>query len=139
MFEQRASPDAVDPSEESTDTEDNEEEDLGVLDDQRSIILHLLSQLKLGMDLTRVRGHTLYTHIYYNPYNVYVMAVSVRYVLLYVFSLHMNSITKHLKVCCLFAYANSCLFKVKLLSFVYSFVHGLLRLINTFILLDSTA
>ncbi|KAK3572445.1 hypothetical protein QTP86_032668 [Hemibagrus guttatus] len=44
----------VDPSEESTDTEDNEEEDLGVLDEQRSIILHLLSQLKLGMDLTRV-------------------------------------------------------------------------------------
>uniref|UniRef100_A0A3Q3WP98 Oxysterol-binding protein n=1 Tax=Mola mola TaxID=94237 RepID=A0A3Q3WP98_MOLML len=42
------------PSEEVTDTEDNEEEDLGVLDDQRSIILHLLSQLKLGMDLTRV-------------------------------------------------------------------------------------
>uniref|UniRef100_A0A8C2ZN67 Oxysterol-binding protein n=1 Tax=Cyclopterus lumpus TaxID=8103 RepID=A0A8C2ZN67_CYCLU len=39
---------------EVTDTEDNEEEDLGVLDDQRSIILHLLSQLKLGMDLTRV-------------------------------------------------------------------------------------
>uniref|UniRef100_A0A4W6E4W8 Oxysterol-binding protein n=1 Tax=Lates calcarifer TaxID=8187 RepID=A0A4W6E4W8_LATCA len=38
----------------SADTEDNEEEDLGVLDDQRSIILHLLSQLKLGMDLTRV-------------------------------------------------------------------------------------
>lgn len=36
--------------------EDNEEEDLGVLDDQRSIILHLLSQLKLGMDLTRVRA-----------------------------------------------------------------------------------
>lgn len=43
------------PAEEVTDTEDNEEEDLGVLDDQRSIILHLLSQLKLGMDLTRVR------------------------------------------------------------------------------------
>lgn len=42
------------PSEELTDSEDNEEEDLGVLDDQRSIILHLLSQLKLGMDLTRV-------------------------------------------------------------------------------------
>uniref|UniRef100_A0A3Q3D8W7 Oxysterol-binding protein n=1 Tax=Hippocampus comes TaxID=109280 RepID=A0A3Q3D8W7_HIPCM len=43
-------------SEEVTDTEDNEEEeeDLGVLDDQRSVILHLLSQLKLGMDLTRV-------------------------------------------------------------------------------------
>ena len=44
----------VSPSEEGTDLEDNEEEDLGVLDDQRSIILHLLSQLKLGMDLTRV-------------------------------------------------------------------------------------
>lgn len=45
----------IHPSEELTDTEDNDEEDLGVLDDQRSIILHLLSQLKLGMDLTRVR------------------------------------------------------------------------------------
>lgn len=44
----------ISPSDEMTDTEDNEEEDLGVLDDQRSIILHLLSQLKLGMDLTRV-------------------------------------------------------------------------------------
>lgn len=44
----------INPSEELTDTEDNDEEDLGVLDDQRSIILHLLSQLKLGMDLTRV-------------------------------------------------------------------------------------
>ncbi|KAM4550525.1 oxysterol-binding protein-related protein 10 isoform 3-T3 [Fundulus diaphanus] len=44
----------ISPSEEVTDTEDNEEEDLGVLDDQRSVILHLLSQLKLGMDLTRV-------------------------------------------------------------------------------------
>lgn len=44
----------ISPSDEVTDTEDNEEEDLGVLDDQRSIILHLLSQLKLGMDLTRV-------------------------------------------------------------------------------------
>ncbi|TNM93367.1 hypothetical protein fugu_018769 [Takifugu bimaculatus] len=44
----------INPSDELTDTEDNDEEDLGVLDDQRSIILHLLSQLKLGMDLTRV-------------------------------------------------------------------------------------
>ncbi|NXH17542.1 OSB10 protein, partial [Bucco capensis] len=39
---------------EMTDTEDNEEEDLGVMDDQRSVILHLISQLKLGMDLPRV-------------------------------------------------------------------------------------
>ncbi|KAG1936584.1 oxysterol-binding protein-related protein 10 isoform X2 [Pimephales promelas] len=51
---ENSSPESVDSSEEVTDTEDNEEEDLGVLDDQRSIILHLLSQLKLGMDLTRV-------------------------------------------------------------------------------------
>ncbi|XP_040900528.1 oxysterol-binding protein-related protein 10-like [Toxotes jaculatrix] len=49
-----SSPDTLDPNDETTDTEDNEEEDLGVLDDQRSIIIHLLSQLKLGMDLTRV-------------------------------------------------------------------------------------
>lgn len=54
----------VSPTEEVTDTEDNEEEDLGVLDDQRSIILHLLSQLKLGMDLTRVsRWPYCYTHV----------------------------------------------------------------------------
>uniref|UniRef100_A0A673LR63 Oxysterol-binding protein n=1 Tax=Sinocyclocheilus rhinocerous TaxID=307959 RepID=A0A673LR63_9TELE len=36
------------------DSDDNTEDDLCVLDDQRSVILHLLSQLKLGMDLTRV-------------------------------------------------------------------------------------
>ncbi|KAJ8000386.1 hypothetical protein DPEC_G00204280 [Dallia pectoralis] len=41
-------------NEEVTDMEEIKEEDLGVLDDQRGIILHLLSQLKLGMDLTRV-------------------------------------------------------------------------------------
>ncbi|AWP15803.1 Oxysterol-binding protein [Scophthalmus maximus] len=47
--------DAIDPNDETTDTEDEEEEEeLGVLDDQRSVIIHLLSQLKLGMDLTRV-------------------------------------------------------------------------------------
>ncbi|XP_031667683.1 uncharacterized protein LOC116359258 [Oncorhynchus kisutch] len=51
-------PESIDPSEEMTDTEDNEEEDLGVREDQRNIILHLLSQLKLGMDLTRVRTNT---------------------------------------------------------------------------------
>lgn len=39
---------------EVTDAEDNEEDDLGDLDDQRSVILHIISQLKLGMDLTRV-------------------------------------------------------------------------------------
>lgn len=46
---------SVSPSDEVSDTEDNVEEELGVLEDQRrSIVLHLLSQLKLGMDLTRV-------------------------------------------------------------------------------------
>ncbi|XP_077454494.1 oxysterol-binding protein-related protein 11-like isoform X2 [Stigmatopora argus] len=49
-----SSPDSLDPNEEKTDTEDNDEEELGVLDEQRSIIRHLLSQLKLGMDLTKV-------------------------------------------------------------------------------------
>ncbi|XP_058039597.1 oxysterol-binding protein-related protein 10 isoform X1 [Ahaetulla prasina] len=39
---------------EVTDTEDSEEDDLVDLDDQRSVILHIISQLKLGMDLTRV-------------------------------------------------------------------------------------
>lgn len=45
---------SIHPSEEAPDTEENEEEELGVMEDQRSVILHLLSQLKLGMDLTRV-------------------------------------------------------------------------------------
>ncbi|KAL0167017.1 hypothetical protein M9458_038861, partial [Cirrhinus mrigala] len=44
----------ISSDEEVMDSDDNTEEDLGVLDDQRSVILHLLSQLKLGMDLTRV-------------------------------------------------------------------------------------
>ncbi|XP_019735596.1 oxysterol-binding protein-related protein 10 isoform X1 [Hippocampus comes] len=51
---QPSSLESLDPSDETTDTEDNDEEDLGVIDEQRSIIRHLLSQLKLGMDLTKV-------------------------------------------------------------------------------------
>lgn len=39
---------------EKSDTEDQEETELGVMEDQRSVILHLISQLKLGMDLTKV-------------------------------------------------------------------------------------
>lgn len=42
---------------EKSDTEDKEETELGVMEDQRSIILHLISQLKLGMDLTKVGWH----------------------------------------------------------------------------------
>ncbi|XP_017811495.3 oxysterol-binding protein-related protein 10 isoform X2 [Papio anubis] len=39
---------------EKSDNEDKEETEFGVMEDQRSIILHLISQLKLGMDLTKV-------------------------------------------------------------------------------------
>ena len=45
--------DDVEDEEEYTDT------DLGAVEEHKSIILHLLSQLKLGMDLTKV-SHTYY-------------------------------------------------------------------------------
>uniref|UniRef100_A0A7M4EAB5 Oxysterol-binding protein n=1 Tax=Crocodylus porosus TaxID=8502 RepID=A0A7M4EAB5_CROPO len=51
---ENSTPELIPVEDEMTDTEDNEEEDLGVMDEQRSVILHLISQLKLGMDLTRV-------------------------------------------------------------------------------------
>ncbi|XP_066543480.1 oxysterol-binding protein-related protein 11 [Amia ocellicauda] len=44
----------IDCEEEQEDSFTDTEEDLGAVEEQRSIILHLLSQLKLGMDLTRV-------------------------------------------------------------------------------------
>uniref|UniRef100_UPI00398F49D4 oxysterol-binding protein-related protein 11 isoform X2 n=1 Tax=Pristiophorus japonicus TaxID=55135 RepID=UPI00398F49D4 len=48
-------PEEINPDDETEDMfENKEEEDLGVVEEQRSVILHLLSQLKLGMDLTRV-------------------------------------------------------------------------------------
>ncbi|XP_078084313.1 oxysterol-binding protein-related protein 11 isoform X3 [Mustelus asterias] len=48
-------PETINPDDETEDTfENNEEDDVGVVEEQRSVILHLLSQLKLGMDLTRV-------------------------------------------------------------------------------------
>uniref|UniRef100_A0A6I8NQY5 Oxysterol-binding protein n=1 Tax=Ornithorhynchus anatinus TaxID=9258 RepID=A0A6I8NQY5_ORNAN len=47
-------PEEVDPDEEVEDAGEDEEDDLGTVEEQRSVILHLLSQLKLGMDLTRV-------------------------------------------------------------------------------------
>ncbi|XP_067843412.1 oxysterol-binding protein-related protein 11 isoform X2 [Heptranchias perlo] len=48
-------PEEINPDDETEDTfENKEEDDLGVVEEQRSVILHLLSQLKLGMDLTRV-------------------------------------------------------------------------------------
>ncbi|KAF4024186.1 hypothetical protein G4228_015705 [Cervus hanglu yarkandensis] len=47
-------PELVLSEDEKSDTEDQEETELGVMEDQRSVILHLISQLKLGMDLTKV-------------------------------------------------------------------------------------
>ncbi|XP_054984833.1 oxysterol-binding protein-related protein 11 [Sorex araneus] len=47
-------PEEVHTEDEVEDTCDNKEDDLGAVEEQRSVILHLLSQLKLGMDLTRV-------------------------------------------------------------------------------------
>ncbi|KAG8432155.1 hypothetical protein GDO86_016697 [Hymenochirus boettgeri] len=46
--------DEINPEDEEEDACDVREDDLGAVEEQRSIILHLLSQLKLGMDLTRV-------------------------------------------------------------------------------------
>ncbi|XP_004834987.1 oxysterol-binding protein-related protein 11 [Heterocephalus glaber] len=47
-------PEDINSDEEVEDTCDDKEDDLGAVEEQRSVILHLLSQLKLGMDLTRV-------------------------------------------------------------------------------------
>lgn len=52
--EPNSSPELVLSEDEKSDTEDKEEAELGVMEDQRSVILHLISQLKLGMDLTKV-------------------------------------------------------------------------------------
>lgn len=54
VLSQSGPPEQINSEDEMTDHEDHEEDDLGVMDDQRSVILHLISQLKLGMDLTRV-------------------------------------------------------------------------------------
>ncbi|XP_036099787.1 oxysterol-binding protein-related protein 11 isoform X1 [Molossus molossus] len=47
-------PEEINADDEVEDTCDDKEDDLGAVEEQRSVILHLLSQLKLGMDLTRV-------------------------------------------------------------------------------------
>ncbi|KAM3857214.1 oxysterol-binding protein-related protein 11-like [Diretmus argenteus] len=44
----------IDAEDEVVDSFTDKEEDLGAVEEERSVILHLLSQLKLGMDLTRV-------------------------------------------------------------------------------------
>ncbi|XP_075820362.1 oxysterol-binding protein-related protein 10 isoform X2 [Microtus pennsylvanicus] len=52
--EPNSGPELVLSEEEQSDNEDKEETELGAMEDQRSVILHLISQLKLGMDLTKV-------------------------------------------------------------------------------------
>ncbi|XP_076340072.1 oxysterol-binding protein-related protein 11-like isoform X2 [Tachypleus tridentatus] len=47
-------PELVDPSGEVTDEEDDRNEDCGSVDDMKNVVLPLLSQLKLGVDLTKV-------------------------------------------------------------------------------------
>ena len=54
LFEQFKTPSLADPSEEVEDVNDEVEDDLGAVDEHKSVIMHLLSQLKLGMDLTKV-------------------------------------------------------------------------------------
>ncbi|KAL2081563.1 hypothetical protein ACEWY4_023416 [Coilia grayii] len=44
----------INAEDEVDDSTPDEEEELGAVEEERSVILHLLSQLKLGMDLTRV-------------------------------------------------------------------------------------
>lgn len=63
---------AINHEDEVTDSDAAEEKDLGEMEQHKTIILHLLSQLKLGMDLTKVRlasvywrlslANSLYTH-----------------------------------------------------------------------------
>nr|CAB3264581.1 oxysterol-binding protein-related protein 11-like [Phallusia mammillata] len=47
-------PKLADPADEVEDSSSVNEEDLGPVDEHKNVIMHLLSQLKLGMDLTRV-------------------------------------------------------------------------------------
>lgn len=44
----------INRDDEEIDAEVVEEKDLGEMEQHKSVILHLLSQLKLGMDLTKV-------------------------------------------------------------------------------------
>ncbi|XP_072797022.1 oxysterol-binding protein-related protein 10 isoform X3 [Vicugna pacos] len=54
MHQPNSGPELILSEDEKSDPEDPEETELGVMEDQRSVILHLISQLKLGMDLTKV-------------------------------------------------------------------------------------
>ena len=53
---------SIDHEDEEADGDVSEEKDLGEMEQHKSVILHLLSQLKLGMDLTRV-SHRQYADL----------------------------------------------------------------------------
>jgi hypothetical protein len=52
-----AGDEVIPADEEVTDSEMYHDSDLGAVEEHKSIILHLLSQLKLGMDLTKVTNY----------------------------------------------------------------------------------
>lgn len=52
----------IDHDDEVEDIDSFNEKDLGEIEAHKSVILHLLSQLKLGMDLTRVNHFSLAAH-----------------------------------------------------------------------------
>lgn len=54
LFQPDSGPELVLSEEEQSDHEDKGEAEPGTVEDQHSVILHLISQLKLGMDLTKV-------------------------------------------------------------------------------------
>lgn len=54
LLERSQEQEDIDGEDEAVDSLPDKEEDLGAVEEERSVILHLLSQLKLGMDLTRV-------------------------------------------------------------------------------------
>ena len=54
FFLQYDPPCVADPADEVEDALIEKEEELGAVDDHKNVIMHLLSQLKLGMDLTKV-------------------------------------------------------------------------------------
>lgn len=57
-------PEEINPDEELEDIGDDKEDNVGAVEEQRSVILHLLSQLKLGMDLTRVSNWSVKTPLW---------------------------------------------------------------------------
>lgn len=71
----------INHEDEEEDDKGYTEDDLGGVEEHKTIILHLLSQLKLGMDLTKVRIVTKYPRIdgiwsHFFPLNFYIDRIS---------------------------------------------------------------